>query len=297
MTPLEKILIAIPHYFRQGPESLYGSTAPSPEPRLHYIRQCLASLHQTFGPHQGLLHGPDVTIRPSAPAFDLDIVILSTGPHHLLDRLDLPPNLYRHHPTRAEPLMLGFECQALLRDHLGLYDYYCFVEDDLAIYDPLFFAKLAWFTRWAGNDCLLMPNRHEVSLSHPVHKLYHDGSLADPRHSVRYQDITDRRRLHAELLGQTFVFERTPNPHAACFFLNAEQMAHFTRQPHFLDRDIGFWGPLESGATLGIMRTFRLYKPDRPNAGFLEVRHLDNRYLGPMLKIADNWRQLSPKSL
>jgi len=28
------------------------------------------------------------------------------------------------------------------------------------------------------------------------------------------------------------------------------------------------------------MRHFRVYKPARANAGFLEVRHLDNRYLG-----------------
>jgi hypothetical protein len=48
----------------------------------------------------------------------------------------------------------------------------------------------------------------------------------------------------------------------------------------FLDRSERFAGPLESAATYGIMRTFEIYKPARENASFLEVRHLDNRYLG-----------------
>ena len=39
-------------------------------------------------------------------------------------------------------------------------------------------------------------------------------------------------------------------------------------------------GPLESAATLGIMRHFRVYKPARENAAFLEIEHLDRRYLG-----------------
>ena len=41
-----------------------------------------------------------------------------------------------------------------------------------------------------------------------------------------------------------------------------------------------FGGPLESAATLGVIRHFRAYKPARENAGFLEIEHLDPRYLG-----------------
>ena len=38
------------------------------------------------------------------------------------------------------------------------------------------------------------------------------------------------------------------------------------------------------------MRTFRIYKPARENAGFLEIRHLDNRYLGGRLNIVQDGR-------
>jgi hypothetical protein len=57
-------------------------------------------------------------------------------------------------------------------------------------------------------------------------------------------------------------------------------MAHWAKQPGFLAREPNFVGPLESAATFGVMRHFRVYKPAPDNAGFLEVRHLDNRYLG-----------------
>ena len=57
------------------------------------------------------------------------------------------------------------------------------------------------------------------------------------------------------------------------------------RQAVFFDRDISFAGPLESAATLGIMKTFRIYKPANDNAGFFEILHTNNRYLGNWLKL------------
>jgi hypothetical protein len=74
-------------------------------------------------------------------------------------------------------------------------------------------------------------------------------------------------------------FRRASNPHAGCFFLDGEQMDLWRAQPHFLDRDTAFVGPLESAATLGIMKTFRVYKPARACASFLEVQHFQPRYI------------------
>jgi hypothetical protein len=50
-------------------------------------------------------------------------------------------------------------------------------------------------------------------------------------------------------------------------------MTYWAEQPHFLDRDASWCGPLESAATLGIMKTFRLYKPAPENLDFLEIEH------------------------
>jgi hypothetical protein len=79
-------------------------------------------------------------------------------------------------------------------------------------------------------------------------------------------------------------FERWTNPHSGCFFLNAAQIEKWASSPGFLDGDCSFAGPLESAASLGVMKNFRIYKPAFPNAGFLEIRHMHNRYLGVALK-------------
>ncbi|NEP47205.1 MAG: calcium-binding protein, partial [Okeania sp. SIO2H7] len=74
-------------------------------------------------------------------------------------------------------------------------------------------------------------------------------------------------------------FQRTLNPHAGCYFLNAEQMKQWASKPYFLDRDTNFIGPLESAATLGIMKTFRIYKTAGPDASFLEIQHFGTTFL------------------
>ena len=62
-------------------------------------------------------------------------------------------------------------------------------------------------------------------------------------------------------------------------------MADWSQQPYFLDGDRSFIGALESAATLGIMKTFRVYKADLPNASFLEVRHGDRKYLDSLIEL------------
>ena len=69
-------------------------------------------------------------------------VVCTTGDRHLLDRLMLPAGSYSHHPTGCPPALLGFECHAVLRDRLGDYDYYAYLEDDLIARDPWLFVKL-----------------------------------------------------------------------------------------------------------------------------------------------------------
>lgn len=80
-------------------------------------------------------------------------------------------------------------------------------------------------------------------------------------------------------MGADVAFQQARNPHAGCFFLSASQFGHWVAQPHFLDRDVRFLGPLESAATLGILWTFRVVKPSPENADFLEVQHFGVDYL------------------
>jgi hypothetical protein len=74
------------------------------------------------------------------------------------------------------------------------------------------------------------------------------------------------------------VFQRALNPHAGFHALTREQLLYWMDQPHFTEVDCSFVGPLESAATLGVLKTFAIYKPYGPDVGWIEIEHLDDRY-------------------
>ena len=63
------------------------------------------------------------------------------------------------------------------------------------------------------------------------------------------------------------------NPHSGCFVLTKDQLQYWSDQSWFLDGDCSFISPLESAATLGLLKTFTLYKPHISCASFLELQH------------------------
>ena len=282
-----RVLFTIPHYYQPGPSGAsrpaHGSSLAKPEARRTALSQCVLAIHQLFGTAQFIMQLAAKRTRPANESLraEVHIVICTTGGRHLLGQLALDQSLYHHHPTQAEPLKLGYECQAVLRDRWGNYDYYCYLEDDLILHDPWLFAKLAWFSSQAGADAVLLPNRFERGPTPLAHKAYIDGDLA-ARVTEKFQDVRQVPEFRGTALGVPLVFRRPLNPHAGCYFLTAEQMAHWMRQPDFLDRSSAFIGPLESAATLGIMRTFRVYKPARENANFLEVEHYGTGFLSQL---------------
>ncbi len=275
-----RILFTIAHFFNPNRQGKHGSQGQNSQPRIQALSASIATLHLVFSKSQCMI---DIAQRMAIPANqvqtnEIDIVICTTQGQHILGELPLPAHFYKHHSTQAEPMLLGFECQALLRDCLGQYDYYCFLEDDLILHDPWFFIKLRWFTKLTGDSNLLQPNRYEVSPHALVKKAYIDGDLV-PRATAQFQDVQEQAELLGNVMETPVVFRRALNPHSGCYFLNAAQMSTWAAQPYFLDRDTSFIGPLESAATLGVMKTFRIYKPAVSNAGFLEIQHFGNAFL------------------
>lgn len=274
-----RVLVTIPHFCRAegAREGPYRSEDGRVEERLRHVTRCLGTLVETFGPDQVLTDRPARRANERLAASTLDIILVTTGRHHLVEHL--PRALFGHAATEIHPRLLGFFCHRLMAERLDGYDYFVYLEDDIAVADPLFFVKLAWFERSFGADVFLQPNRFEADAAQPTAKLYIDGPPAAPDIPARLQDVNDRRRLAAELMGHTFRFERMPNPHAGCFFASAAHLRRLVATPEFGRPSNAFFGPLESAATLPIMRCFAVYKPDRVNAGFLEVQHLGGRFL------------------
>jgi hypothetical protein len=107
--------------------------------------------------------------------------------------------------------------------------------------------------------------------------------VGEAKATTRFQDLADRPELSANHLGVPIHFVGAKNPRSGCYFLNAAQMEHWSRQPYFLDRDTSFIAPLESAATLGVMRAFRLYKTRPDAASFLEIEHYGSEFLRLMV--------------
>jgi hypothetical protein len=261
------VLVAIPHFYRWNAAGKYGSERAARAGRAAIVAECLRALYVRVGQSQLISTVLSGTLAEAEAnqgiRVQIDVVVCTTGDDHLLDAL--PTLAFRHHDTSAEPRFLGYECHQVLADALGSFDYYCYLEDDLAILDPLFFCKLRWFTATFGENALLLPNRYTLT-SRGKH-YFEPVRARDPNRPPS-------RRLSASLMGLDLSFREPRNLHSGCFFLTETQMRRWSERLYFMDRSDALIGPLESAATLGIGRTFALYKPFDDNAGFLELHDL-----------------------
>lgn len=282
-----KLLFVIPHFYHPGGTegSLnvgggYSSVGPDKTPKIDALRGCLTALLANFGSaeftyeHSDRMHRRSLT---NADEKSLDILIVSNPAHHVVDELGLPESAYEHFLLDVEPAQLGFECHRILGEKHGLYDYYCYLEDDIIINDPLCFQKLDWFSRIFGEHRLLQPNRYELTgvMTGNPQKHFIDFTYESPL-------LRNESFMHAQYGGQISVqsfpkkgiaFAKAPNPHSGCFFLNNAQLSVFMRGNIFPDRDSRLFNPMDSAATLGIVKCFHVYKAAPPNMNFFEVLH------------------------
>ena len=243
------------------------------------LTRCLYALHHLFGPTQGFISGMH---RCNDAAAELKVVVCTHGESHALAHV--PAHLYVRHEVQGDPRHLGYACQDILAEHAWSFDHLCYLEDDLLVTDPATLTKGRWFAETFGEDAVLQPQRYEAGdLNGPV-KLYIDGVLSEHVRAGAFQDVSDRSGLRVRALGRELAFIRFENPHAGCFFLTDRQMRRWMEGPYFLDRSQTWVGPLESAASLGLMRAFRVYKPALGCANFLEIEHLDHRHLNRMAR-------------
>ncbi|MBM5784436.1 MAG: calcium-binding protein [Cyanobacteria bacterium K_DeepCast_35m_m1_288] len=282
-----RILLAVVHYFKPG-DGRHGSLGRDPEPRRLALRMVLLQLQRLFG-------SPAATLNHMARRVDgvvdggaqIDIRICVTGDNHLLDDLsDLAPCYQAVVCQPTEPRLLGFACHQLLAElHASAlaaktpYDFIGYLEDDILIQDPDFFLKLRQFNRAFGDGYLLMPNRLET-MERPgqLARFYIDGDY-NPEASVAYRKSATQH-LCLEHLGELIRFEQPYNLHSGCFFLNAKQAQIYFASSASRELDVSFHGPLESAATLGMLKTFQLMKPALSNGRFLTVEHAGRNFMG-----------------
>jgi hypothetical protein len=271
-----RVLLAIVHYFRAEENSRHSSTdARRRDQRAAVLRRAIDSWRGTFGATTQINIETKRFERLRGVADALDIVVLTNGADHLLDEDHAKARGVRHVRVQLDnPRMLGFAARKLFAEARNAYDLFCYSEDDLRVADPAFLAKIAAFQDAFGPRRLLMPNRFEWNPAGPTLKTWVDGDLRPGATAAWRDPLPDEEFLR--LPGTTF--RRALNPHAGFHALTAVQLAHWMRQPHFGDQDCSFISPLESAATLGVMKSFAIYKPFATDAGFLEIEHLDARF-------------------
>jgi hypothetical protein len=279
------ILVTIPHVFNPDGGGQYASLSANPQPRIVALTECLRALHGLYGAAQIYFHYHQHQLYKlpanQNPSVQLDIIICTTQGLHLLNQIPVSANFYQHQPMNCDPMLLGFECHGILKKNLGNYDYYCYLEDDLILHDPSFFQKLIWFNSFVEDTWVLQPNRFEwVKQPDSIIKNYIDPELlfktGQPGEFAHY--FKDHLTILGKVMGQDIVIKRAENPHSGCFFLNQKQMEYWASQHYFQKIDCRFFGPLESAATLGLARTFRVYKPAPENANFIEIQHFGDKW-------------------
>jgi hypothetical protein len=276
-----RVLLALVHYFKAEAGSTHSSTdAHRRDQRAAVLRRAIDSWRGTLGATTTLTIETKRFERLRGAVDGLDIVVLTNGTDHLLEDDFAKARGVRHVKAPVEnPRMLGFAAHRLFAEARHAYDLFCYSEDDLRIADPGFIDRLRAFQEAFGWKRLLMPNRFEWNPSGPTLKTWIDGDIR-PGATAAWRDaLPDEPFLHLPMPGRAPVaFRRAMNPHSGFFALSAPQLAHWVRQPHFLDLDCSFISPLESAATLAVMKAFPIYKAFGTDAGFLEIEHIDTRF-------------------
>ena len=139
-----------------------------------------------------------------------------------------------------------------------------------------FFEKLIGFVLMFKRLCLLP---HRVEFGRDPSEVNRFLSMVQWRVRSSFCDSEPGPSFAALTLGHC-LFESPKNPHSGCFVLSSSQLQAWKDSGHWLDEDASFVSPLESAATLGIAKTFRLYKPVMAMGSWLELQHWGRSFHG-----------------
>lgn len=276
-----RILLAIVHHWNPDGGGRHASLRPDPTPRLEAFEQQLLAL-QRLGLRQAELNIEAMQAQPANQRLqnEIQVAVITDGEHHLINRLHPSfHGLYSLVLTNPpSPRHLGFEAQRFLASRLeDQFDLYGYLEDDLVIHDPCFFQKLRWFQSVCSSDYLLLPHRMEmVPHPHPVDRLFVDGLM--PKDDLLRVIPEPCEPLSLEFPGGEICFESPRNPHSGCFFLSHGQLSQWVSHACWQDGDVSLVSPLESAATLGLSKVFKLVKPAMAMASWLELQHWGNSF-------------------
>src|SRR5262249_31639124 len=132
-----------------------------------------------FGPNRHTVEGIELPLDSKGRSSCLNIIVVTKRDCNLLSELGFAPGTFEIEYVDCKPAWIPLQVPGVLSRHLGNFDFYCYLEDDLVIHDPLFFSKLIWFQRNFGPKALLVPVRFEMSSSGTPAKVVFDPVLPE----------------------------------------------------------------------------------------------------------------------
>jgi len=275
-----RVLVTIAHYFKadNSPEWQHGlGSGRAPLAKIAALNAQIVALHRYFGPRRLSRNPEEPQARAVISRNTIDIVIMTKRDAHLLEWIGINPSLYHVDYFDGDPLMLAFEAQRIMRERFGKYDLYVYMEDDMIVDDPEFFAKIKWFADAFGPQAVLLPVRFEMAYTGMLTKAAIAPRLSrDKRAPFCRADLP--RTLGGRWNGREQTFRLPNNPHMACYVLTTAQLKFWIEQPTFYDRDASWVDPLVSAATFGLGKVFGIYISAEPDPWFLGVEHYGTRY-------------------
>jgi hypothetical protein len=204
---------------------------------------------------------------------DLTIRVLTPPDASLAGELPDDPDLELVDPGIEAYNQVPLMASRHLLEHADGYDLLGYMEDDLVLSDPEFFAKIFFLEastqgRYAflPHRCEHIPGRGDVILSGDP-----DGGRPD-----LFWDTGEELSI-AWPLGERR-FYRATNPHSGCYFLSRRQ-ALAVRDHWAAQNWQSAWslsGPLEQAGSGMLLPVLRIMKPIPEHYRFLMVRHQDS---------------------
>ncbi|WP_415408812.1 hypothetical protein ACLM45_08680 [Synechococcus sp. A10-1-5-9] len=270
------VLIALPHYFKEVDQATYGSDRRGQrQARSIALFQCFNSLLAMQKNADDLILNISAEGLQSAGSLSerrevtLEIHVFTDG----INMINSVLNIYKeginvHTFELANSRHLPLKARDHLIENGHAYDLCLYMEDDLIIRDSEFLDKQIWFIKESEHRAVLMPHRTEWVPNGNGQRLLVDGPLK--KEFIERFYTPKCNAAQGTFKGRGVIFDQSDNPHSGLFCISgvqAKQLATLEQPVH------GFIGPLETAATLTVLRRYLVLKPAWKDRDFLWIEH------------------------
>ena len=274
-----KVLLAIPHVFAPKEGSLYSSQTEAKRglKQEALLKATIGNLnrhrqrhwiHASLGKNQ-----PVVNRELSSPdGVDLTIRLFTPPRASLANSLPDDPDLELLDPGVSDYSQVPLVASRHVLEQAQAYDLVGYMEDDLLLSDPEFFAKILYLDRYSDGNYAFLPHRceHIPGQGDVILSGDPDGGRPD-----LFWDTGEMLNIPWPLGERRFY--RATNPHSGCYFLSRRQAGKVLKYwtHHEWISPFQLSGPLEQAASGMLLPVLNIMKPVPAHFRFLMVRHQD----------------------